>query len=212
MKKTLLAATLMLASAAANAVTWAPTGTVTRTQDFNNIPGIDSASRLEGTTLEVGDLKIDDNFEYSVTFTYLGEESGFVNKFRLLVNGAVALQEGDAQGTTATAIFNKTNFNFNFEGDLGKFAINGGTKSPGTSIGLIGTGLTVSTLPVNMNTFAFVLGYNDSAGEQFVGDWDDFVIGVNFARGPNEIPEPSTYMLMLAGLLGLGFIARRRMN
>ncbi len=27
---------------------------------------------------------------------------------------------------------------------------------------------------------------------------------------PAEVPEPSTYALMIGGLLGLGFVARRR--
>jgi hypothetical protein len=33
---------------------------------------------------------------------------------------------------------------------------------------------------------------------------------MEFARTPNEIPEPSTYALMLAGLAMLGFMVRRR--
>ena len=51
-----------------------------------------------------------------------------------------------------------------------------------------------------------MIGYNDSAGSASLGDWDDFVVGVNLS----PIPEPETYAMLLAGLGLLGFAARRR--
>ena len=57
----------------------------------------------------------------------------------------------------------------------------------------------------SLGTFAYIIGFNDSfTGD---GDYDDFVVGVNFAAA---IPEPETYAMMLAGLGLLGIAARRR--
>lgn len=81
-------------------------------------------------------------------------------------------------------------------------ANNGGIWAPNTSIGLIGRNLSVLG-----NTYPFVIGYNDSAGTATLGDWDDFVVGVNFAT---NVPEPEVYGMLAAGLGMLGWVGRRR--
>jgi hypothetical protein len=88
---------------------------------------------------------------------------------------------------------------FAFEGDIGSFAINGGSWSPNASIGLIAEGYNGS-----LGAFDYIIGYNDSFSPH--NDWDDLVIGVNIA----PIPEPETYAMLLAGLGLMGFVARRR--
>ena len=52
---------------------------------------------------------------------------------------------------------------------------------------------------IGSTTYAYVLGYNDSAGNKHLGDWDDFVIGVS------AVPEPETYAMLLIGLGLIGF-------
>ena len=49
-----------------------------------------------------------------------------------------------------------------------------------------------------------MLGFNDGAPVD--ADYDDMVVGLNVA----PVPEPQTYMLLLAGLGAVGFISRRR--
>jgi PEP-CTERM motif len=201
MKRTVIAAALVALAGAANAgAVWVPTTNVNLTQSFNNIAGLPTLP--VGTALTIGDLWT--TSPVTVTFTYLGQESSFSDKFHLLINGQNLL-ESDPVGSSVSAGSLGGYVNFSFEGDNGKFATNGGAKAPGTSIGLIGTNLTV-TSGAAAGTYAFVLGYNDSAGTATLGDWDDFVVGVNIA----PIPEPETYALMLAGLGVMGFIARRR--
>ena len=202
MKRSLIAAAMLALVGAANAqVAWVPTATVTRTESFNNIAGLSDLAA--GTSLTIGDLSGGAD-AYAYTFTYLGQESGFSDSLHLVINGS-SLTEFNAVGTSISAVAGPGFVNFNFEGDAGSFAINGGAKSPGTSIGLIGTNLTVTT-GAAAGTYAFVLGYNDSAGSATLGDWDDFVVGVNVTA----VPEPETYALMLAGLGAMAFVARRR--
>jgi hypothetical protein len=57
-------------------------------------------------------------------------------------------------------------------------------------------------------SFQYLLGFNDSYGGD--ADYDDFVVGVNFVSSP--VPEPETYMMMFAGIVLIGFSARRRNN
>jgi hypothetical protein len=225
MKRTIIAAALLAVTGAANAgLSFDALSTVSRTEEFN-LAGF--ATQAVGSTLQVGTLKADN--PYRVTYTYLGSESGFDNVFyNLYVNGSKLFESTDnlailpngftnPVGTSVSGNMTSAGaLDFAFEGIQGqnKLAYNdrvlhggynaGGTTpgwAEGTSIGLIGTNMTV-----NNQTFAYVIGYNDSAGAAHLGDWDDFVIGVNIA----PIPEPETYAMLLAGLGLMGFVARRR--
>ena len=40
--------------------------------------------------------------------------------------------------------------------------------------------------------------------------WDVSILGGTIIPPPNGVPEPSTWVMMLAGLTGLGLVARRR--
>ena len=110
-------------------------------------------------------------------------------------------------GTQASAFVNTTGaVSFKFEGNTGKFAINGGTWASGTSIGLIGTNMAVSS-GLAAGNYQYVIGYNDSAGAATLGDWDDYVVGVNFTPA---VPEPEIYAMMGLGLGLMGWVSRRR--
>jgi hypothetical protein len=202
MKRQILAAALLAAVGTANAtLAWVPTSTLARTETFNNIAGLPTMAA--GTPVTLGDLT--NVGGGTITFTYLGSEALFFDRFHLILNGTT-INQSDATGSSLSYSPLPNGFvDFKFEGDAGRFAVNGGTKDAGTSIGLIGTDMTV-TSGAAAGSYAFVLGYNDSAGAGTTGDWDDFVVGVNFA----PIPEPETYALMLAGLGVMGFVARRR--
>jgi hypothetical protein len=207
MKRTLLVAALLAATGAANAsgLTFVASATATRTETFNNITGI--ANTFAGTTLPLGALFADT--AGTISFTFLGQESGYVDSFHLVVNGTNLL-ESDPVGTTVTSAVSGGLVDFKFEGISGKFAKNGGTLlnglwDPGTSIGMLSTN--VVTAGAAAGSYDLILGYNDSAGSATLGDWDDFVVGVKFTPA---VPEPETYALMLAGLGVMGFLARRR--
>jgi hypothetical protein len=202
--RTALAAVAVVAAAgtAHAGLSFQQTAMGTRTEMFNNISGMTNLA--VGTTLSLGSL-ITDQLG-TVSFTYLGQESGYSDRL-LTIGGSTLLTESNAVGTTVSrAVTAPGAIDFQFEGYNGFYAINGGTWSNGTSIGLLGQNRTV-----NGTLFDFVLGYNDSAGSATLGDWDDFVVGVNFKASPvTAVPEPETYGMMLVGLGLIGTIARRR--
>lgn len=203
MKRTILLAGLLATAGVAQAgLSFQELATGSRTEAFNGISGI--ANMAVGTHVSLGQLLTDQLG--TIAFTYLGNESGYSDKL-LTVAGSTILTEANSVGTMVTKAVSAVGaIDFKFEGYTGLFAKNGLMSgwAPGTSIGLIGSNMTVSG-----KSFDFVLGYNDSAGAARLGDWDDFVVGVNFTP-VSAVPEPQSYALMLAGLGLVGTIARRR--
>ncbi|MGQ0509581.1 MAG: PEP-CTERM sorting domain-containing protein [Betaproteobacteria bacterium] len=131
----------------------------------------------------------------TATFTYLGNESGYTNAFNFSL-GSQHLFESSAVGTAISGLVGAGALDFSFS----TLAPAGSFSNGSTRIAYIGD---VST--AHFGRFDFVLGFNDSyTGD---ADFDDFVVGVNFA---SPVPEPETYAILLAGLGMLGFAARRR--
>jgi len=208
MKRTLLVAALLAAAGAAQAsdLSFIVSSSAARTETFNNVTGLPNFA--PGTMVDLGALWA--NKAGTITFTYLGQESGFFDSFHLVLNGT-NLFESDPVGSSISGWVGGAGLvDFKFEGNSGKFAKNGGDLlnglwDPGTSIGRI-LPSTVSS-GAAAGSYDLILGYNDSAGAATLGDWDDFVVGVKFTP---VVPEPETYALMLAGLGVLAFLARRR--
>lgn len=197
MQQTVIAAALLISGGTANAgLSFVPTDSVTRTEAFN-IGGF--ATLPVGSTLSVGHLDFTGLGSRTVTYTFLGQESGFNDKFYDILGGTTLL-ESNPIGTSVSSLVSTVGpLNFKFEGNTHKFAVNGGHWDRGTSIGLIGTNMHIGS-----TTYQYILGYNDSAGSSHLGDWDDFVIGVS------AIPEPETYAMMLVGLGLIGFSIRKQ--
>lgn len=204
LQHTLVVAALIAVSGAANAqLTFDASGTFPRTEQFNGVAGLPTFNFL--TPVELGALVA--TGPGTITFTYLGQESRRTDSLHLLINGT-SLLESNAVGSSISAIVSAAGaIDFSFQDDQGGVATNGGSFSAGTSIGRINA-TTVAT-GAAQGSYAFILGYNDSAGSATLGDWDDFVVGVNFEPMP-AVPEPASYALMLAGLGTFAALARRR--
>lgn len=196
-QRTIIATVLFIVSGSVSAgLSFVVTDTATRTEAFN-IGGF--ATLPIGSSLSVGHLDFTGPGSQMITYTFLGQESGYNNKF-YDVSGGNALFESDPIGTSVSSWVNILGpLSFKFEGNVDKFAVNGGPWDKGTSIGLIGTNMQVGS-----TVYDFVIGYNDSAGQKYLGDWDDFVIGVS------AVPEPETYAMLLIGLGLIGFSLRNQ--
>ena len=196
-QRTIIATVLFIVSGSVSAgLSFVVTDTATRTEAFN-IGGF--ATLPIGSSLSVGHLDFAGPGSQMITYTFLGQESGYNNKF-YDVSGGNALFESDPIGTSVSSWVNILGpLSFKFEGNVDKFAVNGGPWDKGTSIGLIGTNMQVGS-----TVYDFVIGYNDSAGQKYLGDWDDFVIGVS------AVPEPETYAMLLIGLGLIGFSLRNQ--
>lgn len=194
---TVAAAGLLVSVSFANAaLVFVETDTAKRTEAFD-VPGF--ATLPVGSMVSLGYLDFTGPGSQTVTYTYLGQESGFNNKFYDLLGGQQLL-ESDPVGTSVSSVVSSIGpLSFEFEGNVGKFAVNGGDWDKNTSIGLIGTNMLVGSV-----VYDYVLGYNDSAGSKKLGDWDDFVIGVS------AVPEPETYAMLIVGVGLIGFSLRKQ--
>jgi len=201
LKRTLLAAALLTMSGLANAELSFMTSSTTLRSEIFNVAGF--SNMAVGTAIDLGALVT--NHSGIATFTYLGQESGYTNSLNLPASG-LSLFESTPVGTSISAFVNSAGaLSFKFAeiiSPTNASAINGGVWSPNTSIGLIGRNMSVLG-----NSYQYVIGYNDSAGSASLGDWDDFVIGVDFAT---HAPEPGVYGMLVAGLGMLAWVGRRR--
>lgn len=177
------AAVLLTMSGTASAdLSFITSSTLLRSEAFN-IAGFPDLA--VNTAVDLGVLTT--NQAGIVTFTYLGEESGYTNSLNLPASG-LSLFESNPVGTSISALVNSIGaISFKFAGIVSPTnasVTNGGIWSSNTSIGLIGKNMSVLG-----NTYDYVIGYNDRAGSAMLGDWDGFAIGVNFVT---SVPEPET--------------------
>lgn len=132
----------------------------------------------------------------TISVTYLGNESYFKDSFSL--TGGATLNENNALGDTITKSISAGTVGFKFADNQGFSFSNGQVQTP--VIGFV-----IMSAQTNMyGSFEYILGFNDSSSGD--ADYDDYVVGINFS----PVPEPESYAMLLAGLAGLGAVARRR--
>lgn len=143
------------------------------------------------------------NSSGAITFTYLGNESGYSNSFTFFGN---TLNESNSIGDTITsASVDAGEINFSFSDNQGGTISNGSAAAPTLGFAILNGNLTPVSGP-NYGPFDYVLGFNDSSSGD--ADYDDFVVGVNFTP-VSAVPLPASLPLMAAAL-GLFTFARRR--
>jgi len=145
-----------------------------------------------------GALSADHAGTFSVT--YLGNESGYSNKFKLTQDGGWYLTEADALGTTKSAQVDSGTLPFKFKDSLGVSFYNGSAQTDVLGF-MIMQGQTNK-----YGTFDYLLGFNDSYRGD--ADYDDYVVGVNFT--PSPVPLPAAAWLFGSALLGFVSVSNRR--
>jgi len=174
MKKAIASIALSLASLAA----WGSSLSVVNgtTVNFTGYNGQPETVTGAYSTGQLGALSADVAGKLSVT--YLGQESGYVNKFWFLPLGNGDLQETNVLGKTISMDINAGVIGFKFTDDKSGFVINGGASSTGWASYAILAGRTLS----KYGSFDYILGFNDSYKSD--ADFDDFGVGVNLMPVP----------------------------
>jgi PEP-CTERM motif len=178
------------------------------TVDLLNTPLFNRTGMPAGLaqTVEVG-ATLSANVPGTVTYTYIGSESGFINQFFTNTSAsgtATFTTPGSTNMIFVTCAAPCTPFSFSTGGGTLAFsfrspsgsAVNGvdGAIEPNFGIWL-----------QNPDTAYFY--FNDGSGDR---DFNDMIVRANFAPGVGAVPEPHTVALVFAGLVILGIIARRR--
>lgn len=143
----------------------------------------------------------------TISFTYLGSESGYNNTFSFLGN---TLTESNAIGdVTAPVSIDAGALNFTFSDDQGGSFTNGAAATPTLGFAILDGNL-APTNGINYGPFDYVLGFNDSSTGD--ADYDDFVVGVSFVAAPiSAVPLPASLPLMALSLgLFTATAARRK--
>ena len=194
-----LASALLLSSGAAQAVSLSVLGgSPISFSGYNGQPATTTGAYTAGT---LGSLIA--NGPGTVTFTYLGNESGYNNSFSFLGN---FLNESNVVGDkTAAVAVEAGQLNFSFSDSTGASISNGTPSTPVLGFAILNGNLTPVSGP-DYGPFDYVLGFNDSSNGD--ADYDDFVVGVNFSS-LSPVPLPASLPLMAAAL-GFFAFARRK--
>ena len=148
------------------------------------------------------------------TYTFLFQESGFSNQF--IAQGGVLVDPGDLYGSITRTYTANGAPEFSFVSPLGTVT-NAGNSLAEPNFGvLLDQDLnTLQAGPVRtalesrglLGRYDAILFLNDAGAGQD-RDFDDMVLGVNVLA----VPEPGTYAMLLAGLLAVFWVGRRRLR
>jgi len=140
-----------------------------------------------------------------LTATFLGFEAIDTDTFTFNL-GSGTLSNKDAVGSFITGIVGAGMLDFTFRDQfMGTLIGNGQNLGDFTSYAVLGSFVGSVFTPFTLGgAYDLIIGFND--GLSVDADYDDMVIGLRVVA----VPEPESYALMLAGLVAVGFIARRR--
>jgi hypothetical protein len=168
----------------------------------------------------------------TITATFVNKEAGFNNRFFLnnLVT-PIFTTNSTAPGTSVAQLVAPGLITFAFGVNSASPTVTNGSNvpidiGPNYFVTLTSTpgvyDTTVNNITPSSGVEALIALDDWGAGPD--DNHDDMIVKLTVTGGsigcapgtcggpPNEIPEPSTYALLLAGLLGLGSIARRRVR
>lgn len=164
----------------------------------------------------VGPLTLDLQGDSSATatYTFLFQESGFSNRF--LAGGGVLVDPSDLYGSLTRTYTSSGAPDFSFESPLG-VATNAGNSLTEPNFGVL-LNQDLNSLPAGpvrtalagqglLKSYDAILFLNDMGAGQD-RDFDDMVLGVNLVA----VPEPGTSAMIVAGLVALFWVVRRRLR
>ena len=144
-----------------------------------------------------------------LTVTFLGYEALDTDTLFKMGFGIINNKTATPDVTSLSALVPATTFDFTFTDTFTGATVGNGGAGGGAglfdSYMVLGTGTGAGFVPYTKGgLYDLVIGFNDAL--QVDGDYDDLVIGLRVTA----VPEPESYALMLAGLVAVGFISRRR--
>lgn len=196
-----LRSTLVAAAVAAVAV---PAAAVTTTVNYVGQTAIPANNDFQTGLAARGLFELTDNATITlsgpafISVFLLGSESGFANSFTL---GSTTVFESDGDSFAAPQFL----FSGFVNGGLLDLYFRANGTGPEIRPGNPGFGVFLpagQTSPYVSNTL--ILGFDDIADGD--NDHDDFIVKINIAA----VPEPASWVLMIAGFGMIGIAARRR--
>ena len=149
----------------------------------------------------------------SVTYTYLGAEAGYQNKFATTTPTTLFTTPGTA-GTFVACTTACTSSSFTVTAGKLPFEFITGAPTPVTVSNVPALGSAGGNGPSEPDYYVYLQSpdvaylYLNDAGAGSDRDYNDMIIRVNFT----PVPEPSTYALLFSGLAMFGWLARRRVR
>jgi hypothetical protein len=166
---------------------------------------------------QFGSFSIVGNGGGTFSATYLGDESGYDNRYYQNLSLGNQVMNENMLGSTVSAYIagpGLIDFGF-FSAGLGNSAFDNGDKA-GKTLGFavlkefVGKNQSVANAGFNNNTslglFDFLIGFND----KYTGDadYDDYVVGIKYT--PSAVPTPAALPLLATAIGLFGFAANRR--